>query len=100
MSKAVICRKCQCAQITGKGINVVNGQASDNIANAALVVISTAIKADNPEVIAARERFIPIVHRAEMLGELMRLCWSIAVRDTWQNHDDKPDRHPAEQRRN
>ena len=82
MSKAVICRKRQCAPVEGKGIVVITGQSAENVENAALVVISTAIKADNPEVVAARERFIPIVHRAEMLGELMRLLWSIAVAGT------------------
>ena len=65
-----------------KGIRVIAGQSAENVENAALVVISTAIKADNPEVVAAKERFIPIVHRAEMLGELMRLRWSIAVAGT------------------
>ena len=46
------------------------------------MVISTAIKPDNPEVVAARAKFLPIVHRAEMLGELMRLRWSVAVAGT------------------
>mgnify|MGYP001361373976 CR=1 FL=1 len=65
-----------------KGISVVTGQSAKNIENASLVIISTAIKPDNPEVVAARARFLPIVHRAEMLGELMRLRWSIAVAGT------------------
>ena len=69
-------------RLRAKGITVITGQSAKNVENAALVVISTAIKADNPEVVAARERFIPIVHRAEMLGELMRLRWSIAVAGT------------------
>ena len=69
-------------RLRAKGIHVITGQSADNVKNAALVVISTAIKADNPEVVAAREQFIPIVHRAEMLGELMRLRWSIAVAGT------------------
>src|SRR3546814_840698 len=43
---------------------------------------STAIKRDNPELVAARGRMLPVVHRAEMLGELMRLKWSIAVAGT------------------
>ena len=47
-----------------------------------MVVISSAIKSDNPEVVAARSRLIPVVRRAEMLGELMRLKWSIAVGGT------------------
>ena len=61
---------------------VVTGQSAENIEGASLVVISTAIKPDNPEVVAARSKFLPIVHRAEMLGELMRLRWSIAVAGT------------------
>ena len=51
-------------RLRAKGITVITGQSAENVENAALVVISTAIKADNPEVVAARERFIPIVHRA------------------------------------
>ncbi len=65
-----------------KGIPITCGQSADNLGDASIVVISTAIKADNPEVMAARERFLPIVHRAEMLGELMRLRWSVAVAGT------------------
>ncbi|MDC1382423.1 UDP-N-acetylmuramate--L-alanine ligase [Candidatus Puniceispirillum sp.] len=65
-----------------KGIPIVTSQSAENINGATLVVISSAIKPDNPEVIAARARFLPIVHRAEMLGELMRLRWSIAVAGT------------------
>ena len=44
--------------------------------------ISSAVKPDNPEVQAARERMLPVVRRAEMLGELMRLKWAIAVAGT------------------
>ena len=69
-------------RLRAKGIKVVCGQAAENVADASILVISTAIKPDNPEVVAARERFIPIVHRAEMLGELMRLRWSVAVAGT------------------
>jgi UDP-N-acetylmuramate--alanine ligase len=65
-----------------KGILVFTGQSAENIEGASLIVISTAIKPNNPEVVAARARFLPIVHRAEMLGELMRLRWSIAVAGT------------------
>jgi UDP-N-acetylmuramate--alanine ligase len=50
--------------------------------DAQVVVISSAVKSDNPEVAAARARLIPVVRRAEMLGELMRLKWSIAVAGT------------------
>ena len=65
-----------------RGIPIVTSQTAKNIDDATLVVISSAIKPDNPEVVAARAKFLPIVHRAEMLGELMRLRWSIAVAGT------------------
>src|SRR5439155_607320 len=46
------------------------------------IVVSSAVKSDNPEVVAARARRLPVVRRAEMLGELMRLKWSIAIAGT------------------
>jgi UDP-N-acetylmuramate--alanine ligase len=61
------------------GIPVTIGHAAANLGEARVVVVSTAVKRDNPEVVAARARFIPVVRRAEMLAELMRLKWSIAV---------------------
>ncbi|MSP20396.1 MAG: UDP-N-acetylmuramate--L-alanine ligase [Alphaproteobacteria bacterium] len=64
------------------GIPVVVGHAAPNLAEAAVVVMSSAIRPDNPEIVAARERFIPVVRRAEMLAELMRLKWCIAVGGT------------------
>ena len=64
------------------GIRVSIGHAAENVADASVVVISSAVKGDNPEVIAAREKLLPVVRRAEMLGELMRLKWSIAVGGT------------------
>ena len=64
------------------GIDVQVGHAPENIDAAQVVVVSSAITPDNPEVAAARERFIPVVRRAEMLAELMRLKWSIAVGGT------------------
>lgn len=64
------------------GIPVMIGQSAENLGDAVLIVTSTAIKADNPEMVEARARFLPIVHRAEMLGELMRLRWSVAVAGT------------------
>ena len=69
-------------RLRAKGIPVMCGQNADNLGDASIVVTSTAIRPDNPEVMAARERFLPIVHRAEMLGELMRLRWSVAVAGT------------------
>lgn len=64
------------------GIPVVVGHAAENVDEAAVVVVSSAIKTDNPEMIAAREKLIPVVRRAEMLAELMRLKWSVAVGGT------------------
>jgi UDP-N-acetylmuramate--alanine ligase len=60
-------------RLEGEGIKVMLGHNAENIAGADAVVISTAVKGDNPEVIAARERHIPVVPRAQMLAELMRL---------------------------
>jgi UDP-N-acetylmuramate--alanine ligase len=64
------------------GIPVMIGHEAANLGGAQVVVSSTAVKRDNPEVAAARARFIPVVPRAEMLAELMRLRWSIAVGGT------------------
>jgi UDP-N-acetylmuramate--alanine ligase len=64
------------------GIKVHIGHRADNVGAAQVVVVSSAVKKDNPEVLAARARFVPVVRRAEMLGELMRLKWSIAVGGT------------------
>lgn len=64
------------------GIPVAIGHDERNVANAQVVVTSTAVKRDNPEVMAARARLVPVVRRAEMLAELMRLKWAIAVGGT------------------
>jgi UDP-N-acetylmuramate--alanine ligase len=64
------------------GIPVAIGHDAANVANAQVVVVSTAVRADNPEVLAARRRLVPVVRRAEMLAELMRLRWAIAVGGT------------------
>ena len=64
------------------GVTVMIGHRAENVEDAQVVVVSSAIKADNPEMLAARARFVPIVRRAEMLAELMRLKWSIAVGGT------------------
>ena len=65
-----------------KGIHVDIGQKAENLDSAAVVVISSAIKSDNPELIAARERSLPIVRRAEMLAEIMRFKNAIAIGGT------------------
>ena len=64
------------------GIPVAVGHDAANLGDAQVVVVSTAVKRDNPEVVAARKRFIPVVRRAEMLAELMRLKWAIAIGGT------------------
>ena len=64
------------------GIKIFIGQKKTNIINAKIVVVSTAISEINKEYIAAKKMFLPIVHRAEMLGELMRLKQSIAIAGT------------------
>ncbi|QKV55892.1 MAG: UDP-N-acetylmuramate--L-alanine ligase [Dechloromonas sp.] len=69
-------------RLEGEGVRVMIGHAADNIGGAQAVVVSTAVKADNPEVVAARERKIPVVPRAQMLAELMRLKRGIAIAGT------------------
>jgi len=64
------------------GIDVAIGHRAENVADAAVVVVSTAIPKDNPEIVAAYERRIPVVRRAEMLAELMRLKATVAVAGT------------------
>jgi len=64
------------------GIKVAVGHDAAHLGNAQVVVVSTAVKRDNPEIQAARARLIPVVRRAEMLAELMRLKWSVAVGGT------------------
>jgi UDP-N-acetylmuramate--alanine ligase len=65
-----------------RGIPVAIGHSADNLGDAAVVVTSTAIKRANPEVASAYERRIPVVRRAEMLAELMRLKSTVAVAGT------------------
>jgi UDP-N-acetylmuramate--alanine ligase len=69
-------------RLRDKGIPVMVGHKAENVASANVVVISSAVKRDNPELMAARAAFLPVVRRAEMLGELMRLKWSVAVGGT------------------
>jgi len=64
------------------GIPVTIGHDAANLGAAEVVVTSSAVKSDNPEVVAARVRRLPVVRRAEMLAELMRLKWSLAVAGT------------------
>ena len=64
------------------GATVHRGHAADNVTACDVVVISSAVKEDNPEVQAARRHRIPVVPRAEMLAELMRFRFGIAVAGT------------------
>jgi UDP-N-acetylmuramate--alanine ligase len=64
------------------GIPITLGHRPDNLGDSAVVVISSAIKKDNPELVCAYERRIPVVRRAEMLAELMRLKSTVAVAGT------------------
>jgi len=69
-------------RLRAKGIDVSIGHRAENLGEAEVVVASSAIKRDNPERIAARERNLPVVRRAEMLAELMRFKKSIAIGGT------------------
>lgn len=70
------------ARLRVLGARVVPGHAAENVADADAVVTSTAVRNDNPEVMAARARRIPVVPRAQMLAELMRLKQGIAIAGT------------------
>ena len=69
-------------RLSALGARILFGHAAANITGADAIVVSTAVQADNPEVIAAREARIPLVPRAQMLAELMRLKQGIAVAGT------------------
>ena len=69
-------------RLRGLGIAVSLGHKPDHLGAAKVVVVSSAVSGDNPEIRAARARLVPVVRRAEMLAELMRLRWSIAIAGT------------------
>ncbi len=69
-------------RLAAKGIRTFVGHAAAHLGEAEVVVVSTAIKRDNPELAAARERRLPVVRRAEMLAELMRLKSCVAIAGT------------------
>ena len=70
------------ARLAGLGMRISRGHYADHVAGADVVVVSTAVQPDNPEVAAARERGIPVIPRALMLAELMRFKQGIAVAGT------------------
>src|SRR5215472_5176125 len=65
-----------------KGVKIAIGHAAENLSDAKVVVISSAIKPDNPELMAARAQRLPVARRAEMLAELMRLKSCVAIAGT------------------
>jgi UDP-N-acetylmuramate--alanine ligase len=69
-------------RLRAQGVEVFIGHTPEHVKKASVVVISSAIKADNPELMAAREARLPVVRRAEMLAELMRFKSAIAVAGT------------------
>ncbi len=69
-------------RLSSLGAKICYGHRSSNLEKADVVVTSTAVKEDNPEVIAAHQRHIPVIPRAEMLAELLKMKFSIAVSGT------------------
>ncbi|MFK7791343.1 MAG: Mur ligase domain-containing protein, partial [Devosiaceae bacterium] len=69
-------------RLRSMGIKVMVGHRAENLDGADVVVVSSAIKPENPELMEARTRFLPVVRRAEMLAELMRLKSAIAIGGT------------------
>jgi len=69
-------------RLEGHGIIVKIGHSEENVSNSDVVVYSSAVKMDNPEIVFALKERIPVIPRAEMLAELMRLKYSIAVAGT------------------
>src|SRR5262249_3340941 len=64
------------------GVPIAIGHKAENLGDAAVVVVSSAVKAANPRVVGARARLVPVVRPAEVLGELMRLKWAVSVGGT------------------
>src|SRR6185295_5701142 len=67
------------ARLAGLGVRIARGHDAEHVGNADVVVTSSAIQGGNPEVDEARRRGIPVIPRAEMLAELMRLKYGIAI---------------------
>ncbi|MGB1263251.1 MAG: UDP-N-acetylmuramate--L-alanine ligase [Cognaticolwellia sp.] len=69
-------------RLTALGAKITLGHHPDNVSGASVIVVSTAINAENPELVAAHQQRIPVVRRAEMLAELMRFRHGIAIAGT------------------
>lgn len=82
VSGSDIARNSVTQRLADLGAEVYLGHAAEHVASASVVVISSAVKADNPEVVAAKANRIPVIPRAEMLAELMRFREGIAVAGT------------------
>jgi len=70
------------ARLAARGATIHIGHRAEHLGDADVVVVSSAVVADNPEIVAARRRRIPVIRRAQMLGELMRFRYGIAVAGT------------------
>ena len=77
-----IARNAMTSRLEEQGIKIYIGHAASQVEGADAVVVSTAVKDENPEVVQAREQRIPIVPRAEMLAELMRFRYGVAIAGT------------------
>ncbi|MGL5036589.1 MAG: UDP-N-acetylmuramate--L-alanine ligase, partial [Aeromonas sp.] len=77
-----IARNAVTERLASLGAHIFVGHRAEHVSEASVVVVSTAIKQDNPELLAARELRIPVVRRAEMLAELMRFRHGIAIAGT------------------
>jgi UDP-N-acetylmuramate--alanine ligase len=64
------------------GIMISDNHTAENVKHADVVVVSSAVKEDNPEVTSAKQRRVPVIRRAEMLGELMRMKYGIGIAGT------------------
>lgn len=69
-------------RLEGLGATIHSGHSADHVGDADVIVVSSAIASDNPEIVCAHERRLPVIRRAEMLAELMRFRFGIAVAGT------------------
>lgn len=66
-------------RLSGLGGSIFKGHGRENVKGADVVVYSSAVRDDNPEILEATDRYIPVIPRAEMLAELMRLKYGVAI---------------------
>src|SRR5512138_3023374 len=66
-------------RLASLGARICAGHAAENLGDASVVVTSSAVRAENPEVVEAHRRLVPVIPRAEMLAELMRMKYAVAV---------------------